>query len=36
MLKQNIDGGLRFFIRFICKISAMNTCNAWKSVICYC
>lgn len=32
MLKQNTDEGLRFLIRFICKIFAMNTCNIWKSV----
>ena len=35
-LKQNTDGGVRFLIRFICKIFAMNTCNIWKSVIYYC
>ena len=32
-LKQNTDGGVRFLIRFICKIFAMNTCNIWKSVL---
>ena len=35
-LKQNTDGGVRFLIRFICKIFAMNTGNSWKSVIYYC